>query len=183
MRAKIHLDVFGNFSKVTVFCLKTDIWEDYLHFKSQILTEKLEKRSENRLLRVSLLLLFSHVEAVLNEVVKDDQYSNKVRKASFLERIKKISSKHNIDLEQTKVSNMKDVRNLLVHFGGKGSDKDNVPFELLTLESLESTEKAIIAWLEEVCQKSSTERITDTESHIKKFAQPLSKDPLDIQEI
>ncbi len=62
----------GGTATASVYCLKTDAWNDYLALMrdAEAASKDGRVRDMNRFLRAAITCLFSHVEGVVNDIVE-----------------------------------------------------------------------------------------------------------------
>ncbi len=170
---------------IAAYCLKTDIWHDYLTFKEDAkqAISRNDLRNANRYLRVSVLCLFSHLEAVVNDIVNRKSIPE-IYGSRLCDRTKSIRSEAekfgrvpylNFRLEKM-------LRDLVAH---PGVTKDFVQndetetldsasvFEKLDLQTLEALERKISPWIDTVCRLLNVERFSDTAKIVGEFSGKL----------
>jgi hypothetical protein len=180
---------------IAAYCLKTDSWQDYLAFRQDAKRASAEgdQRNANRFLRAALTCLFSHLEAVVQDIENNrvipivhpgqrlcDRTRNITREAKQLKR--KIPYL-NFRLE-------KHLRDLIAHPGIQidFSDAPNgkldfiAVFNKLNLSTLEKIETQISPWLDAVCAAFKVPRLTDTKQLVEEHSSKLGS-PSEIREV
>jgi hypothetical protein len=166
---------------VAAYCLKTVSWLDYCVFKDE--AAKAAKQRDmpraSRCTRAALLFLFSHLEAVVNEIL--GEHPGIRRDGSLSQKVA------NITLEAQKDHHIlepsfrleKHLRDIIAHPGITKSiqsqagtiivDMSNV-FEDLSLKMLDTLERQLSDWLDPICKIFGVSRFTDTEKTAAYFS-------------
>lgn len=156
---------------ISAFCLKTDLWQDYLHFLIDARQEHEMKktRQENRYLRAALLSLFAHLEASVNDLIYKSELSNKGLDKSLNDKCVLVSEF--AEIESPTLNEMKKIRNILVHPGGK--EDDSIPFDTLSLDTIEAFGSHISDWLDEISGATCIPRFSDTKGFVENMSHNL----------
>ena len=165
---------------ISAFCLKSDLWQDYLNFVNDAREEhkRNNTRQENRYLRAALLSLFAHLEASVNDVIYKSSLGNKKLDKPISDKCLLVSELAKI--ESPAIDEMKKIRNILVHPGGKKDDSH--PFDVLSQDTIEAYGNLITNWLNEVSGAIGMPRFSDTNTLVKDLAQNLGSN-IDASEI
>ena len=181
----------------SVYCLKTDSWNDYQAFMedAEAATKGSNARNTNRFLRAALNCMFSHVEGVVNDIYSQRTIPEHYSGSRLCDRTR------NIAFEAKKYGRIpfvnfrfeKHLRDLVAHPGISiaFSDRDSEPetldqksvFEKLNIDTLRNLESLISPWLDAVCAALKVERFTNFEKECEEGIRFLSLSRVEIKDV
>ena len=164
--SKLTVRISRSGDNITIkgLCLKSDLWEDWKFFLSAAKRDLLNDniRGGNRNLRAALLCLFGHIEGSLNDFIYKSSIPNSKLKETFINKCEILTEKASIELPDTK--DLKKIRNIVVHPGGKKND--SVVFDKLSLSYLDGFGGRISGWLDAISASLNIPRFTDTKNFV-----------------
>jgi len=177
-----HINI-GDDGTITVaaYCLKTVSWLDYCVFKDEA-AKAGEQRDIPRAgcyLRAALLFLFSHLEAVVNEI--HAEHPGICHAGSLSQKVADITLEaekhhHVPELSFRLEKHLRDIiahpgitKSIQSHAGTITVDVSSV-FEDLSLKTLDALERQLSGWLDAVCNIFGVPRFTDTERIAAEFS-------------
>lgn len=157
----------GSSITIVAYDMQKSLWQDYEYFKNETSKPEFEDNLKHRYARICLMLLFSHMAAVTNNIMRSPKFTEGERKKDKLDdQIEAINTKLGLKYEMPK--RVRYLRNYLEHFGGKYSVKDaeksernlhKMLHEDITMELVREFETDLIQWLEQACEKTNKKRL------------------------
>lgn len=172
-QTEIIINRLGTGCTFNVYDIKSSLWYDYQYFKGMINSSEFDKFKTQRHLRVSLMVLFAHMDSTISFVLRSSLFEAiQVSRTNNLEpRIKLINETLGLNYELPR--NILLLRNYLTHFGSEKGlkkakneslDQNNLNqfiFKELSIEFLENFENDVVYWLDEACKKTGKARLAD----------------------
>lgn len=188
MQIRVEVDGEGNLLW-TACCLKTDSWLDYLAFKKDACAAKDSKNLKlyARSLRAALVFLFSHLEAVVNEILEKKNIPRLSRGTRLCDKTRDIAfeAKRSAKLPYVNFRLGKHLRDIIAHPGIEKCFRDtgdqdtrldeSDTYERLDIEVLQALEGQIIPWLDAVCSLFGVKRTEDPQRELERLTRELEK--------
>ena len=142
-----------------------------------------------RYLRGSLLCLFAHMEAVVNEIC-DNGGIPTIKSQTLCDRVSHVANearkKKTVEVPSLAFRLEKNVRDMVAHPGIKKTfecagtpggvrEDDGATYERLDFQALERFEAQVSPWLDAVCAAFAVTRLEDTDAALMEFTKELAK--------